>query len=585
MLFIHGRLFITVILATISTMVLSQSDTPSFFTHSERYNKVGEFDSSIFILNQALNSKDYQLNVEDKGEIHLRLGNAYKLNREYEKAFKNYNKAESLYKKTDNSNALGKVYVAKIEYYRARRKFTEAEKYIDIMDEFISQNDISDLIVADFYGRRAAVESEGNYDSDQSIFYSKKVLEIAKRINNLDLEGTAYNELGFAYENRDDLETALNYYSLAILTFERDSSYSDLINAIKNSGRCKTKMGQTKEAIKDFQRAIELSESHGFIIYKIETYYTLYTIYSTLEEYDKALEAYIAYFQSFSENRQRINEKELNEIEQKYNLEKQVIITESERQRAIDAENAVKSKTQNIWTLSIFSVLIVVMFVILWVLFNRLKKKNKQLQRLISQKEIILKELHHRVKNNLTILKSILFLQSKSSKNDEVREALNDCQSRINSMSLVHQNAYQTNNVNKVELKENIQQLIRQLEDSILPMDKKINFSIDEESVSLDVSTAVLVGFILNELITNSIKHGMTTVSDLSIGIKLIEDKNSLTIHYWDNGIGLPNGTLLLNEGGFGFKLINIMIKQLKSKMNYSVIEGKPTFSFTIQKV
>jgi two-component sensor histidine kinase len=100
----------------------------------------------------------------------------------------------------------------------------------------------------------------------------------------------------------------------------------------------------------------------------------------------------------------------------------------------------------------------------------------------------------------------------------------------------------------------------------------------------MPISTAIFIGFVLNELVTNSMKYAIQMDQKLKIGVKFTEIENHLTIEYWDNGKGLLAENTEFENGGFGFKLMQIMMKQLKSTLYYSIEKGNPTFKFTISK-
>jgi len=211
------------------------------------------------------------------------------------------------------------------------------------------------------------------------------------------------------------------------------------------------------------------------------------------------------------------------------------------------------------------------------------KVAEMQIERTLIEKNSLLMEVHHRVKNNLTLLKSLLFLRAKASNNTEVKTVLDECQTRIHSMALVHQNLYEVDDASKVCLNIFIDELFSDLQDSILPKDTVLEGDVTGTTVHIDMTKAIFIGLVINELATNSVKYAKPENNRLCLGVNLDIESNKLTIEYSDNGQGVPSEISVDEKGGFGFKLIKIMMNQLDSEMRYSKSENISIFKFTIQ--
>ena len=169
-----------------------------------------------------------------------------------------------------------------------------------------------------------------------------------------------------------------------------------------------------------------------------------------------------------------------------------------------------------------------------------ISSKNEQLQHLLTEKEWLLKEIHHRVKNNLQIVMSLLNSQSAYINNDAALTAIHDSQHRVHAMSLIHQKLYSSENVSSINMSVYIRELVSYLSESF-DARKHIRFHLDIEPLEMDVSQAVPLGLILNEAITNSIKYAFPDKRNGIISILLLADGPDhylLTIS--DNGIGMP---------------------------------------------
>ena len=225
----------------------------------------------------------------------------------------------------------------------------------------------------------------------------------------------------------------------------------------------------------------------------------------------------------------------------------------------------------------------ILIIALLGVLYNGFQKskRRREIEKSLREKEVLLKEVHHRVKNNLTTLKSLLYLQAKASSNSEVKSVLEECQLRIQSMALIHQNLYEESESEHVEFRHFIEQLFEALEFSFKSVNTEVNVKINSNEVQLDMSTALFLGLILNELVTNSYKHAFKNRTEGKIGLNIFKADGKISVIYFDDGQGLTDG---FDEEmkGFGFKLIRILTQQINAKLVYSKLNNLSTFTITI---
>lgn len=568
--------------------IFSQKTLESIVSHAEKLNRNAQYDSSIVYLKQEINQLP---NLKFRGDLYLKLGKSYNLNDQMLEAFRSYREAEKIFNHEKNTEGKAKVYIAFIEFYRKKGNYNECTYYFNRIENYIKRNEISQLTIAHYYSRKSAVEQEKNQKSKLARTYSLKALKIAKKLNNNELIGTVYNDIAGSYEQEGNLEAAIQNLLKSLEYWNKAGNYLYITYELNSLARVEGKRKNYAQSKIYLKEGITYAEKYKLNSQKIYLYSILRDIYAIEENYKLAYEMQIKYDNIRYIIETENSEKILQEAEEKYNVEKQINITNTARRRAERAEQDALAKKSQSRLLIFFSILLLIFITIITILAIRLQRKNKELKSsnhtlnlALTQKNILFKELHHRVKNNLTILKSILFLQAKSSPFPEVKEALNESKNRIESMALVHDNLYEADDVSRVELKGFIQHLLFKLEDSIFPKDKKINFTIDEKKISMPVSSAIFIGFIINELVTNSMKYAVNEKKNLEIGVKLMENDDYLFIEYWDNGKGLSKKNIQLENGGFGFRLIHIMMKQLKSEMEYSIQVGKPTFKFKIVK-
>lgn len=192
---------------------------------------------------------------------------------------------------------------------------------------------------------------------------------------------------------------------------------------------------------------------------------------------------------------------------------------------------------------------------------NIISQKNKNLELLLQEKEWLIKEVHHRVKNNLQTIISLLESQASYLENDALK-AIETSQNRIYTMSLIHQKLYQSEDVQTIDMTIYIPDLIRYLKDSF-DNSNKINFQVEIDQINLDASIAIPLALIINEALTNSIKYAFPENTHGEILISLREREESLTLELADNGIGMDKDSIETNAGSLGLQLIKGLTKEI----------------------
>ncbi len=197
------------------------------------------------------------------------------------------------------------------------------------------------------------------------------------------------------------------------------------------------------------------------------------------------------------------------------------------------------------------------------------KRAEQKLKASLKEKEILLKEIHHRVKNNLQIISSLLNLQLRKVDNKVLREQLRNSQDRVRSMAIIHETLYKSHDMARVNFNDYIQSLTRHLFNSYGINRNEIDLQIKVQNISLDLNRAISCGLIINELVSNSLKHAFKRKKPESVGkdkiwIQFTQDK---TGHYIlivsDNGIGIDSGVDLNNLDSLGLHLVQSLSEQL----------------------
>lgn len=185
------------------------------------------------------------------------------------------------------------------------------------------------------------------------------------------------------------------------------------------------------------------------------------------------------------------------------------------------------------------------------------------------EKDSLLKEIHHRVKNNLQMVSSLLSLQTKNTRSKSAIEALEEGKSRVKAMALIHQKLYQNDDLSVIEMQGYIESLINSVQSVYKKGGHNISITIDAEGTELDIDRAIPFGLILNELVSNSFKYAFPENDENGkIYIHLRKNGEQGFFEYTDNGIGLPEDADERAHSSMGIRLMNRLVNQLQSKLN-----------------
>jgi len=190
------------------------------------------------------------------------------------------------------------------------------------------------------------------------------------------------------------------------------------------------------------------------------------------------------------------------------------------------------------------------------------KHAEEQLKESLREKEILLREIHHRVKNNMQVISSLLMLQEELSEDEKVIEMLKDSQNRIISMALIHEKLYRSENFSRIDLKEYIDDLVSGLFQSYGISEDKVALNINAENVLLGIDSAIPCGLIINELVSNSLKHAFPEYESGEINILIHStDEDMIELSIGDNGIGIPEDLDFRRTESLGLRIVNVLVE------------------------
>ncbi|MFC1887905.1 histidine kinase dimerization/phosphoacceptor domain -containing protein [Candidatus Cloacimonadota bacterium] len=199
---------------------------------------------------------------------------------------------------------------------------------------------------------------------------------------------------------------------------------------------------------------------------------------------------------------------------------------------------------------------------------------KKDLQNSLAEKEILLKEIHHRVKNNMQIISSLLSLQSKNLHDEKIMALFKESQNRVKSMALIHEKLYSESNFAKIDIASYIKTLLNYLFRNFSTLSADIKLEVDTEDILLDIDTAVPCGLILNELVSNSLKYAFPDNKKGMLKVSFKQNKDICELIVKDNGIGIPENLDINKTSTLGFQLVKALTEQLHGNFELRLDSG-----------
>ncbi|MFT6638669.1 MAG: two-component sensor histidine kinase [Flavobacterium sp.] len=260
---------------------------------------------------------------------------------------------------------------------------------------------------------------------------------------------------------------------------------------------------------------------------------------------------------------------------------------EEKEKEVLKKDQIIKQNEKVILIIIIISLVIILLIGIYIIKNNRKKRteieqmnksisrKNKTIKASLKEKEMLLQEIHHRVKNNLQVISGILSLQNSNITDEKSKQLLAESQDRIQAIALLHKTMYQNDNFNVVDFKTYINELITYIKQTNKNVNKDIIVTQEVENINFSIETAIPLSMLINEIITNCYKHAFTNLENGEIFISIRKDtsKKYLLI-IKDNGIGLPKNYNENTTKSIGFDLINGLSEQLEGILTFNSNNG-----------
>lgn len=502
----------------------------------------GKSDIAIKQFIEAIKLFEDLKDINELAHCYSQMGIAYYLQYQYDNALKYYEKSIELYKKTTNKKDLAGVYINQ-----------------GISYTYVKKMDLAEI----------------NYN---------EALKIYQEINYEPGFAPAYNSLAKIYYARKDYNKAISYYKLAEQYSLKSNNKYHLITNYNSLATCYKELKEYETAKTYSEKSILISKEVGSVERELFCHETMADILFSMGDYKNAY----ASFQNYASLKDTLFNQDKNdaiaEMQAKFDVEKnQQKVKEIELQKKIDDEANTKQRL----LLIVVIIVILISLIFTMVLFRNkqkvnhlLEQKNEAIQANLEQKELMMSEIHHRVKNNLQMVSSILDLQARDLTDEKSMRVIEDSLSRINAISLIHQRLYQSENIRGIKINTYLQELahdiLKNFSSSVTTTPIQLTCKVDE--LNMDLEFAIPIGLITAELITNSCKYAFTGIEKPEINITLNKQNDTLILKVIDNGIGKQAA---VNESGtsFGTKLI----KSLSRKLRAEIIENSSSTGTSIQ--
>lgn len=465
------------------------------------------------------------INLNALGVINRKIGN-------YDKSLDYYQQALVIFRSTGNKNGESTCLLNMAIIEKQQKRYDNSlQLYKEAIDVAESQEKRDEGLFAYIYGNMSAMYHDQR-KIEESIYYGERALEIREK-------------------SASNLELSNSYAGLA-------ANYQQIKNYKKSEGYLK--------------KAETYAEGNSEILYMIKT------TYSNIEWHRKNYRKAFLYLNESKDLRDSIynleKTKQMDRLNTEFETErKEAEITKLELQ---DKLSETQIKQQRL-LLGGTGIGLAGLSFFLFRLFSQNKKINQQnsiISESLDEKELLLKEIHHRVKNNLQVISSLLGIQSRGLKDQIAKDAIKESRSRVHSMSLIHQDLYKHDNVSGIKVKSYLTKLCQDLFSTYDISDGQIQLTTDIDDIQLDVDSVIPIGLIVNELMTNSLKYAFPDDQIGEILVSLKESKNVLQLIVADNGVGLDDEKLENKKDSFGHRLIRAFRQKLDAEVNIENDKG-----------
>lgn len=487
---------------------------------------------------------------------------------DHRQAITYYQKALAEYEKINSRERIVRTLQMMSNDYAQLNDLKIARSYLKKAMTLAEQTGNTDLVMQ-LTDALATLAAKGN-NHQQALALQQQTTDYYKRRNNWDMYFGCLFNMAITYKN-------LGHYPQAEAMFREVLGYAERSHdeymkgyVCINLPNALIAQGKLDEAEALCRRALAWAEKTGTEKYSVqeEVYGTLTQIYEKRGNYQQALTYTKRQAASHDSVFNATKNRQLAEVETRYQIQEK-----EARIQALDETN--RQKTRLIWASASGLIVVTLLLGTLFWLYQNIRQSRAKIQQQAEQLTLAMRELHHRVKNNLAIVSSLLKLQSNRLEDEKAVQAVRVGQQRVEAMSLIHQRLYRTDRVATVNMREYLTDLASSLMMAYGFQTDEFDLQIDIQEEELDVDVAMPLGLIVNELVTNAFKYAYATVQRprLRIGLR---NGNGITLEVQDNGPGIEaaDWQQLGPRSSFGKRLITSLSEQLDGTLELVKQDG-----------
>ncbi|MBK7959366.1 MAG: hypothetical protein IPK03_15500 [Bacteroidetes bacterium] len=482
------------------------------------------YDSSVLYAQKAKNTS-YEISCYNL------IGGMYNDHGDFDKSIEFYRKGLTLAQKTNDPKLIAILSNNLAETYQSSNRSTElVQRYLMLALDNSKQS--KNWLAAGMNAANLALEFAKLGQMRKAEIVLKESIDLMNLNSAKSYQyGTTCHVLSSVFYELGDMNACIHYAQISIQIMDSLKQPDNALRPMTNLAHAFVRLKDISNAQLYATRLLSDAKKRNAKLYIRDGYKTLAEIAELKGDTKLALEHYKRY-KTYNDSIFEINrERNITNMEAMAALSKnEQEIKFKTMQQSLENVN-LKNQNSGLQKQRMLILILCLVFAALIVMLyksNRavsrvnidLEKAKARVERQVVEKGIMVKEIHHRVKNNLTMLKGLLYLQAKSSNHSETKITLEECQLRIENMALVHQKLYEESDLAQLNLKDFLETMFRQLEILYLGANRNVEFKLSGDSVLLNVSTAIPLGLMMNELITNSFKYAFQQVDTgiISIG-------------------------------------------------------------------
>ncbi|MDQ3192413.1 MAG: tetratricopeptide repeat protein [Bacteroidota bacterium] len=530
-------------------------------------------------LNEFLKAlRYYKLIENDKGivDTYLNIANIYNHQEKYAKSVKINLISLKYLEKSNDKEGICYAYLSIGGNLLKNNQFKSAKKFFIYAIELSSEiHDTLKLVQS--YNNLGNIYLEEEL-FEKSLYFYNKALEINQKVNNKRSQAFNYGNIANVYNYQKNFSDALKYYLISKQIFEEIGEKTFITFSYYNIGNLLFNQKKHNEAKTYFYTSIEKANEIGNRNINLMANKKLAELYAHQHDY---LSAYKYWLNHDSIKEMIIKEdnlQKISELEKRYETEKKQ--KEINQLHLINVNHKLEEEKSK-WTNLSLSVSLIVLITGGGILIKRNKEKKNinrnlelavkertmQLEAQNSEKELMLKEIHHRVKNNLQLISSLLKLQLHYYPNMSAEHVVDQFSNKIKCMAMIHDKLYAATDFNNLKVKDyfsDLCNLIKSMSDS-----PKTEILFNFENHELPLDRMIPCGLILNELVSNSLKHGYNLKSKGLIQVNFYKQETSYNLSVVDNGKGFRNDIDFENLSSLGLSIVHDLVEQLNGNISF----------------